>query len=64
MLIKYVSLLVLSMLLVVYLQTTVIASKLYSKHFQIQFEWMDLSQSNVNTNISLAQFVFKFVPNI
>jgi len=26
---------------------------------QIQFEWMDLSRSNVNTNISLAQFVFK-----
>merc|ERR1711997_1329224 len=26
---------------------------------QIQLEWMDLSQSNVNTNISLAQFEFK-----
>ena len=58
-LIKYVSLLVLPMNPVVYLQTTLKnkRSQLYSEKFQIQFEWMDLSQSNVNTNISLAQFV-------
>ena len=45
-----------------------ISCSLFTKHlfifnFQIQLEWMDLSQSNVNTNISLAQFVFKCAIN-
>ena len=29
--------------------------------FQIQFKWMEMSQSNVNANISLAQFSFNVV---
>ena len=35
--------------------------QLYQAYLQIHLEWMDLSQSHVNTNISLAQFEFKYV---